>query len=120
MSQNVLIIDKNSSDSVRSQLLSSAGYSVDVTPYFDRSLHRLNRKSPDVIIVKETPESESWYLCAQIRRITSMPLIVISNSTSKETSVRAINSGADFFLRRPGQLELVARVRSLLRRVMLN
>ena len=120
MSQKVLIIDNNTSDSVSSRLLSSAGYSVDVMPDFDRCLRRLNGKSPDVIIVKETPESESWHLCTQIRRVTSMPLIVISNSTSKETSVRAINAGADFFLRRPGQLELVARVRSLLRRAMLN
>ena len=120
MSQKVLIIDNNASDSVSSQLLSSAGYSVDVTPDFDRCVRRLNRKSPDVIIVKETPDSESWHLCAQIRRVTSMPLIVISNSTRKETSVRAINAGADFFLRRPGQLELVARVKALLRRAMLN
>jgi len=84
MSQKVLIIDKNSSDSVSSQLLSSAGYSVDVTRDFDKCVHRFNRKSPDVIIVKEMPESESWYLCAQIRRVTSMHLIVISYSNSKE------------------------------------
>ena len=120
MSQKVLIIDNNTSDSVSSRLLSSAGYSVDVMPDFDRCLRRLNGKSPDVIIVKESPESESWHLCAQIRRVTSMPLIVISNSTSKETSVRAIKAGADFFLRRPGQMELVARVRALLRRATLN
>lgn len=121
MSSKVLIVDNNSSESVSSQLLSNAGYSVDVTRDFNRCLRRLNRKSHDVIIVKETPEVESWHLCAQIRRVTSMPLIVISNSTSsKETSVRAINAGADYFLRRPGQLELVARVRSLLRRAMMN
>jgi len=120
MSSKVLIVDNNSSESVSSQLLSNAGYSVDVTRDFDWCLRRLNRKSHDVVIVQETPGAESWHLCAQIRRVTSMPLIVISNSPSKETSVRAINAGADYFLRRPGHLELVARVRSLLRRAMLN
>ena len=120
MSSKVLIIDNNSSESISSQLLSSAGYSVDVSRDVNTSLHRLNRQSPDVIIVQEAPGAESWHLCAQIRCVTRMPLIVISNNPSKETSVRAINAGADYFLRRPGRLELVARVRSLLRRAMLN
>ena len=120
MSSKVLIIDNNPSESISSRLLSSAGYSVDVSRDVNNSLHGLSRQSPDVIIVQEAPGTESWNLCTQIRRVTRMPLIVISSNPSKETSVRAINAGADYFLRRPGRLELVARVKSLLRRARLN
>lgn len=59
--------------------------------------------------------------CEKLRRSTSIPLIVISYEASTETCVKAINAGADYFMRKPfGPLELHARINSLLQRVPYN
>jgi len=53
--------------------------------------------------------------------MTITPIIVISPNASTETCVKAINAGADYFMRKPfGPLELLARIRSLLQRVPLR
>ena len=121
MSNKVLIIDNAISDPTSSLLLSKEGYTVDVVPNSDMGLQQLQSKTPDVIIVQERPEAESWHLCEKIRRMSPRPLIVISGNVGKETYVKTINAGADYFMRRPfGHLEFLARVRSLLRRASPN
>ena len=121
MNEKVLIIDNSISYSNSSQLLDNEGYKVDIVHNADAGLQELSAKTPDVIIVKESPEAESWQLCEKIRRVSRMPLIVISTNASAETSVKAISAGADYFMRKQfGQLEFLARVRSLLRRASPN
>ena len=117
----MLIIDNTLSDPTSSLLLSKEGYNVDVAPNSDMGLQQLQSTTHDVIIVQERPEAESWHLCEKIRRMSPRPLIVISGNVRKETYVKTINAGADYFMRRPfGQLEFLARVRSLLRRASSN
>jgi DNA-binding response OmpR family regulator len=83
----------------------------------ETGLQRLDAQAYDVIIFRESPLAESWLLCEKIRRLTTTPLIVISSNASTETCVKAINAGADYFMRKPfGPLELLARVNSLLQR----
>jgi len=118
MGKKVLMIDNTVSGWNRSSLLSNEEeYSVDLVQDSDTGLQKLSGQAHDVIIVRETPEAESWQLCERIRRVSSLPLIVISTNASVETSAKAIDAGADYFLRKPfGPLEFLARVRSLLRR----
>lgn len=114
----VLVISNTASYSTGYQLLIEGGYGVDVVHDFDAGLQQLDTQSYDVIIVQEGPEAEIWQLCEKIRRISRMPLIVISVNASADTCVKTINAGADYFMRKPfGPLELLARVRSLLQRI---
>jgi DNA-binding response OmpR family regulator len=63
------------------------------------------------------PQAESWQFCRAVRQVSNVPLIVISNNASTEVCVKAINAGADFFLRKQtGPQELIARIRALLYR----
>jgi len=118
MSKKVLMIDNTVSGWNRSSLLSNEEeYSVDLVQDSDIGLQKLSGQAHDVIIVRETAEAESWQLCERIRHVSSLPLIVISTNASVEASAKAIDAGADYFLRKPfGPLEFLARVRSLLRR----
>ena len=121
MSKNVLIIDNAVFARNSSSLLSEQGYSVDLAHNHEVGLQKLDSQDHDVIILQETPEAESWRLCEEIRRMTSVPLIVVSKNASVETSVKAIKAGADYFMRKScGSLELLARIRALLRRSPLN
>jgi DNA-binding response OmpR family regulator len=117
MSPRLLFINNSVVSPVIPDLFTRAGFRVDTFSDEDTGLARLVEQGADVIIIKEMPDTESWRLCSKIRRLSEVPLIVISPGTGTEACVRAINAGADFFLRKPfGPLELLARARVLLQR----
>jgi two-component system, OmpR family, KDP operon response regulator KdpE len=56
-------------------------------------------------------------LCREIRKISEVPIIVLSVKGEEKTKVEALDSGADDYLTKPfGIDELLARVRAALRR----
>ncbi len=117
MNKKVLLINNISYRPVIPELLIKAGYRVDVTHDSEEGLRRLDNQAHDIVIVMESPAVEVWQLCVKIRNLTAIPLIIISSNASTETCVKAINAGADYFVRKPfGPLEFLARVNSLLQR----
>lgn len=117
MNKKVLVINKAVSYSSSVPLLRREGYQVDVAPNLDMGLEKLDREAYDIIVVQEDQEAESWRLCQKIRHRSGLPIIVISASASAEDCVRALNAGADYFMRKPfGPLELSARAHSLIKR----
>jgi DNA-binding response OmpR family regulator len=117
MGKNVLFINSARSLLLISGLLTKMGYEVDLESSVDAGLSRIRQQAYDIIILLESPAAASWAICQRIRSLTYVPLIVISLNASTETCVRAINSGADYFLRKPfGPLEFLARVNSLRQR----
>jgi DNA-binding response OmpR family regulator len=117
MSKKVLFINNIRSLLLISGLLSKIGYEVDLVHDVDTGLFNLVNQAYDIVIVLESPYIESWTICERIRSLASIPLIVISLNASTETCVKAINAGADYFMRKPfGPLEFLARINSLLQR----
>jgi DNA-binding response OmpR family regulator len=121
MAKKVLLIDNTASPVTSSRLLTGDGYDIDMVCDIDTDRQRLYNQVYNVIIIKTGPETESWRLCEEIRRLSGIPLIVISINASADTCVKAINAGADYFLRKPlGPLEFRARVNSLIQRTALK
>ena len=119
--KKVLVINKAVSHSTIYQLLIKEGYEVDVVYDSNMGLQHLDAQDYHIIIVQESHDAESWQICEKIRHLSGMPLIVISTDATAETCVKAINAGADYFMRKPfGPLEFLARVRSLLQRVLIG
>jgi DNA-binding response OmpR family regulator len=117
MPKKVLFINDVRSLLMISGLLTRIGYDVDLVHDVDTGVSRLNDHVYDIIILLESPAIESWPVCETIRALTSTPLIIISQNATTETCVRAINAGADYFLRKSfGPLEFLARINSLLQR----
>lgn len=73
---------------------------------------------PDLIITDlQMPEMSGIELCRKIRRISQIPIIVLSVKGEEETKVAALDAGADDYITKPfGMDELLARVRAILRR----
>jgi two-component system response regulator MtrA len=118
MNKRILFINNYTATSTVPEYIAGAGYRVDIVLNSEAASHELETRDYDLIILLENPYAASWVVCEKIRQLTSIPLIVISSNASTETCVKAINAGADYFMRKPfGSLELLARMNSLLQRV---
>lgn len=73
---------------------------------------------PDLIITDlQMPEMNGIELCREIRKISEIPIIVLSVKGEEKTKVEALDAGADDYVTKPfGMDELLARVRATLRR----
>lgn len=117
MAKRILVIANSYLPSASSGLLTREGYRVDMINNTEANLKQIDNRDYDIIIIQAGRETTEWQLCEQVRRFSNMPLIVISSHTSVDMSTRAIDAGADYFLKRPcGPMELSARIRSLLQR----
>jgi len=73
---------------------------------------------PDLIITDlQMPEMDGIELCREIRKLSQLPIIVLSVRGEERTKVKALDAGADDYVTKPfGIDELLARVRAALRR----
>lgn len=73
---------------------------------------------PDLIITDlQMPEMNGIQLCREIRKLSEIPIIVLSVKGEEKTKVEALDAGADDYVTKPfGIDELLARVRATLRR----
>jgi DNA-binding response OmpR family regulator len=121
MNKRILFINNYTATSTIPELIAGAGYRVDIALNPEAASRELETRNYDLAVLLENPYAPSWTTCEKIRQSTSIPLIVISYEASTETCVKAINAGADYFMRKPfGPLELHARINSLLQRVPYN
>jgi two-component system, OmpR family, KDP operon response regulator KdpE len=83
-----------------------------------RGLIDAGTRKPDLIILDlGLPDGDGIDFIIDVRNWSSVPIIVLSARTQESEKIRALDTGADDYLTKPfGVGELLARVRSTLRR----
>ena len=81
-------------------------------------LAEVSTSSPDLILIREDNHRLNGdELCIRIRELSHVPIIVLGQGQEEAAGVEFLEMGADAYLTSPLSLrELLARVRSLLRR----
>ncbi|TYO94710.1 response regulator transcription factor [Desulfallas thermosapovorans] len=94
------------------------GFSVCVFPGADSLLAELERGMPDMFILDiMMPGMDGLELCREIRRRGNVPVIFVSARGEEMDRVLGLELGGDDYLTKPfSPRELVARVRTVLRR----
>jgi len=83
-----------------------------------KALETFRSDRPDAVIIDiMMPGMDGFELCRTIRRESNVPVLILSAREGEADKVRALNIGADDYMTKPfGAMELVARVKALLRR----
>jgi two-component system KDP operon response regulator KdpE len=99
--------------------LTMSGYDVLVADSGEQALELAHLHEPDLILLDLwlPGEMDGMSVCAQVRRWSQVPIIVVSAKTDEKQKVQALDKGADDYLTKPfNNDELLARVRACLRR----
>jgi two-component system, OmpR family, KDP operon response regulator KdpE len=117
---NILVVDDEPQITrVLKTTLSSQGYGVRSAGNGQEALDEMKGWSPDLVITDlRMPEMDGLELCRDIRSKSTIPIIVLSVKGEEAVKVQALDAGADDYITKPFSVnELLARVRSALRRV---
>lgn len=96
------------------------GFEVVTAADGEEGIKLVNDRKPDIIIMDVMmPRKDGLQACRELRTSgNSTPLILLTARSSEVDKVLGLDLGADDYLAKPfGMLELIARVKALLRRV---
>lgn len=98
--------------------LSQAGFEVLTAVDGSQALAMFQQQVPDLVLLDiSMPELDGLEVCRQIRRRSSIPIMILSARHREDDLVAALDSGADDFLAKPFSPRiLLARLRALARR----
>ena len=102
--------------------LQHSGFQVVGASGGEQALTEVYSRHLDVIIVAESNHRLNGdELCVRLRQICQAPIIVLGQGSKEISGIDLIEMGADAYLASPLNLrELLARIRSLLRRTQAN
>lgn len=115
----ILLVDDDSTlCELIADVLSGAGFALETVFDGGRGLARAIEGRFDLVLLDVMlPVLDGFEVLTQLRRRSSVPVIMLTARNTEHDRVRGLNAGADDYLPKPfGSEELLARVRAVLRR----
>ncbi|MBO0448017.1 response regulator transcription factor [Enterococcus sp. MJM12] len=88
------------------------------TTNFENVFSDFSEEEPQLVLLDiNLPVFDGYYWCQKIREVSKVPIIFISSRNTNMDMIMAMNMGADDFVTKPFELDvLVAKINALLRR----
>ena len=109
--------DKNISELIK-MYLENDNFDVETFDTAEKLLNAIKKKEPNIITLDiMLPKMDGFEALAKIREKSEVPVILVSAKDQEVDKVRGFNEGSDDYIVKPFMpLELVARVKNVLRR----
>jgi DNA-binding response OmpR family regulator len=120
MGTRILAVEDD--ERIRSALklaLEDEGWTVEATASGEDAIEAFDRQPADVILIDiMLPGIDGFELCRTIRRLSDVPIVMVTARNDTHDIVAGLEAGADDYLTKPfAPKELSARIRALLRRI---
>lgn len=114
----MIVEDDDTIASLLKKNLEGWGYEVFLTEDFAHVIQEFVKKDPQLVIMDlKLPFFNGYHWCDEIRRISQVPVLFLSSASDNMNMVMALSRGADDFMAKPFDLDvLVAKVQALIRR----
>lgn len=119
--ERIIVIDDNANDlAVTRRFLDRKGYDVTIASSGEEGLELANRIAPDAFVVDyRMPGMNGFEVTRRIKsdpQLQTIPVLMLTGADAPNTVVESLSVGADDFVTKGSDLEiLLARVRALLR-----
>ena len=117
--QRILVVDddKNICEIIR-LYLEKEGFSVSIANDGEKALEMFREVTPSVVVLDVMmPKMDGFQVCREIRRVSSIPVIMLTAKGETFDKVLGLELGADDYMVKPFEnKELVARIKAVLRR----
>src|SRR6516162_5848373 len=117
-SANILVVDDEPQiRRVLRSTLSFRGYTISEVSSGEQAVELVPKLKPDLILLDvNLPGISGVDTCREVRRITDVPIIMLTVRSAERDKVMALDAAADYVTKPFGIEELLARIRASLRR----
>lgn len=118
--QRLLIADDNKQiTSILGEYAAKEGFAVTVASDGEEALAKFRAQEPDVLLLDVMmPKKDGFTVCREIRRDSSVPILMITARGEDFEKIMGLEIGADDYIVKPfSPGEVMARVRAVLRRI---
>ena len=116
----VLIVDDNEQiTSILAEYAKKEGYMPLVATDGETALDKFNTEQPDILLLDVMmPKIDGFSVCRQIRRISNVPIIMITARGEDFEKIMGLEIGADDYIVKPfSPGEVMARIKAIMRRI---
>ena len=119
MSKRALIVEDDSNIAELLRLyLSKDGFEIMISPDGGKAKSNFDLFQPDVVLLDiMLPVKDGWQICRDIRKKSSVPIIMLTAKGETADKVSGLEMGADDYVTKPFDVkELIARIHAVMRR----
>lgn len=98
------------------------GYEVEAYNNGEAILEAFQTKPADMLVIDiMMPGMDGYSLCSQVRQTSGVPIIIVSAKDTEPDKIAGLTLGCDDYMTKPfSPMELIARIRSIFRRIELD
>ena len=120
MKSKILLVDDDQTlSSLLGQFLRESNFEVFEAPNGPAGLRLAYNERPDIVLLDVMlPGMDGWEVCARLRELSEMPIIMLTAKTTEADKLRGFRLGVDDYVTKPFSFaELVARIQAVLGRI---
>ncbi len=119
MTNKVLVVDDDKT-LLRfvSEYLEKEGFQVAIADRGQKALRQFYKERPEIVLLDVMmPGMDGWEVCARIKELADVPVILLTAKTAEADKLRGFRLGVDDYITKPFSMaELVARIQAVLAR----